>query len=239
MRLYSTNRVVNISPGDRYGRFKIVREVPSYSYQRKFECRCDCGERRIVWMTGLRSGSSQSCGCRAKEIRTNSRCNLKHGFLTRKETSGLYHVYHDMMRRCYNPEDAAYPNYGGRGITVCKTWRNPSQGLSKFIAWNGSLVSEHRYQAGKYIDRINNNAGYSPRNCCWSTKSQQNRNTRNTVRVKFKGKDRALVDVYEELVDAGRIPAGVSFRIVYVRMKKGANLQEALYTPYRFRGKLS
>lgn len=27
-----------------------------------------------------------------------------------------------MRRRCLNPENQAYENYGGRGITICKRW---------------------------------------------------------------------------------------------------------------------
>src|SRR5205085_879200 len=34
----------------------------------------------------------------------------------------MYREYHDMRQRCCNPNNKDYPNYGGRGITVCERW---------------------------------------------------------------------------------------------------------------------
>ena len=34
----------------------------------------------------------------------------------------LYWRYHKMLDRCRNPNNEAYSNYGGRGITVCDRW---------------------------------------------------------------------------------------------------------------------
>ena len=233
MRLYTPGKKVIMSPGDRYGRFCIIREVSSPSAIRKFECECDCGVRRVVWMNALRSGASQSCGCRAQDIRYSLQCNLKHGYLANATTARLYHVHYDMMKRCYNQEDAAYKSYGGRGIGICKAWRNSNTGLVSFIAWNNTLPKDERWQRGRSIDRINNERGYSPSNCRWATHSQQCRNMRTTLRIRFGGKTRALADVYDELKAARRIPANISLRIVYVRIKKGVPVKDALFTPHR------
>ena len=34
------------------------------------------------------------------------------------------HLAHkNMLDRCYNPKNASFTNYGGRGITVCDEWK--------------------------------------------------------------------------------------------------------------------
>jgi len=36
-------------------------------------------------------------------------------------------VYSNMIKRCYNKNNADYSYYGGRGITVCDEWHNDRQ----------------------------------------------------------------------------------------------------------------
>jgi hypothetical protein len=71
-----------------------------------------------------------------------------------------------------NPNNRAYANYGGRGITVCDRWLGP-EGLAHFIEDMGERPGK-RYT----LDRVNNEEGYSPENCQWRTWDAQAKNKR-------------------------------------------------------------
>ena len=76
-----------------------------------------------------------------------------------------------MLTRCGNPKFPAYPDYGGRGITVCARWKGP-KGFQHFLADMGERPR------GKTIDRKDVNGNYEPKNCRWATKHVQRVNQR-------------------------------------------------------------
>jgi hypothetical protein len=76
-----------------------------------------------------------------------------------------------MKWRCANPNCPGYINYGGRGIVVCKEWEDDYSAFRDWAIANG-------YSEGLQIDRKNNNKGYSPENCRFVTRSQNNKNRR-------------------------------------------------------------
>ena len=80
-------------------------------------------------------------------------------------------IHRSMLSRCYNPNNKGYKNYGGRGISVCDRWLG-DDGFNNFIADMGRCPDKLS------IDRIDNDKGYYPDNCRWTTYSIQNINKR-------------------------------------------------------------
>jgi len=104
-------------------------------------------------------------------IDSRGRERTTHGHARAGQKSATYNTWIAMTARCYNPNIPDFQKYGARGITVCNRWRHS---FENFLADMGERP------AGRTIDRINNNRGYTPSNCRWATKSEQCRNTRQT-----------------------------------------------------------
>lgn len=63
-------RLSNLSPGDRFGRWTVLRRV---SVGRLYVCRCDCGTQRSIYPNQLTRGKTKSCGCLQREITARMR----------------------------------------------------------------------------------------------------------------------------------------------------------------------
>ena len=89
------------------------------------------------------------------------------------QTVRLFYVWKSMKERCYGKSNPSYPDYGGRGIYVCDTWRTNFLAFCRWMLNNGSVL-------GTQIDRVNNDGPYCPENCRVTTPSENMRNRRNT-----------------------------------------------------------
>jgi len=99
-----------------------------------------------------------------------------------QQNKRLYWVWADMLSRCRNPQHKAFENYGGRGVFVCAEW-------SVFDAFMSDMGERPE---GHSLDRIDNNGPYSPENCRWATRKEQNSNRRNCIMVETCGKQVTL-----------------------------------------------
>lgn len=152
-----------------------------------WECQCDCGNTIVVRKDSLEGGYVKSCGCMEKKYK-------KHGH----SHTRLYGIFHNMKDRCYNPNNQAYPSYGGRGITICPEWLQDG-GVEKFIKWfyeNGYIDGKSR--AEQSIDRKDNDKEYSPDNCRWVNKDIQNYNKRCTRKIVIDGEEKTILDLHNE-----------------------------------------
>lgn len=163
-----------IEPNTKIGRWTIISRIIKLnkSNQAQYFCRCDCGTEKSVSAFRLRNGSSKSCGCLAREL--SSKRLTTHGLTNHP----LFSIWNTMMNRCYNKKTKAYPDYGGRGIYVCKRWHD----VSLFIKDNAPVSKK-----GLSIDRVDNDKEYSPANTRFITRREQALNRRSNVNITYKG----------------------------------------------------
>ena len=159
-------------------------------------CQCSCGNTKELPSTNIKTGKTKSCGCLAKEI---AKARLfKHGQSTTRE----YNTWHHMKQRCLDPAYKQYGDYGGRGITISKKWMK----FENFLADMGTCPEDH------FLDRIDNDKGYSKRNCRWVTRTVNNNNRRNSVKVN----GMTITEVAEQLY--------VSRDVMKCRLQRNPNL---------------
>lgn len=156
---------LEIKVGDTFGRWTVLEEAEPIVYRcgnrnctkRRVKVQCECGCQRTLISSDLKRGKSQGCNACARR---------KHGYFRHP----LYHVIGDAIKRCHDKSDV---NYGGRGISVCREWEN-DRGL--FVEWGLA----HGWEQGLDLDRINNNANYTPDNCRFVSRRENLSNRRIT-----------------------------------------------------------
>jgi hypothetical protein len=152
------------------------------------------------------TGNTRSCGCLHRDR------VITHGLSKCPE----YTIWIGMRRRCEDPDDKGFKNYGGRGITVCPDWRD----FARFLADVGPRPSTKHS-----LERRDNAAGYAAENVVWATDAEQNRNMRPNVVVTYAGRTMILTD-WALRIGLSRITLGK-------RLRAGWSPERAMTTPSR------
>ena len=180
--------------GQKFGKLTALYPVADKSHRARWHCVCECGNEKDILQQNLSNGHVRSCGCILSESSTE---RIKHynnslGRETHDETkTRLYRIWIGIKTRCSSGTD--YPNYGGRGITICEEW------VHSFTAFRNWSIN-NGYSDSLTIDRIDVNGNYCPENCRWVNMSIQEYNKRKSTRntsgitgVSFNKKDKRWV----------------------------------------------
>jgi len=163
--------------GKTFGKLTVLeryKENDKYGKPQWF-CKCSCGTETVVLGNNLRLGFSKSCGCETRKRASDSLTT--HGFTKGGKIQRFYRIWAGMIQRCTNPNQPAFFYYGHRGINVCEGWFNFESFKNDMYDSYLNHVKEHG-EKNTSIDRIDNDKGYSPDNCRWSTHNKQVINTR-------------------------------------------------------------
>ncbi len=181
-----------------FGRLTVVSEGPRDKNRRQVICKCSCGTTVCLDIYNIKRGLIKSCGCFRREFR---RHNQTHG----RGGTPEHNAWKRIVQRTTNPRNPSFPDYGGRGITMCDEWKNS---FATFLHDMGERPSPKHS-----IDRIDVNGNYEPNNCRWATHQQQANNRRTNRHVFYKG-------VKMTVSDAARA-AGLKPQVVRDRIRRG------------------
>lgn len=151
-----------------------------------------------------------------KKIKANKLKKEKAGIIGKINEDPLYYTFHGMHSRCENKSHSSYKNYGGRGISVCKEWSGKN-GFFNFKKW----AVNNGWSKELSIDRKDNNKGYCPNNCKFSTRIEQNFHRRSNIYYEYCGVN----------IPLGMIAKleNIKYGLLYTRVrKKGMSVAEAL-----------
>ncbi len=190
-----------------FGRLTIV-SFSHYSKQQKpfWEAKCECGKTITISSVSLKQYQANSCGCIKRQKITNP--NI-HGLSNNR----IFKIWTGMIQRCYNPKAPKFEDYGGRGIIVCERWLFSFQNFANDMRLPPSN--------GHTLDRKEVNGNYEPLNCKWSTRKEQQRNKRDTVKLTIHGMS-AMIDVWSNIT-------GVKKQTIITRYYRGYSDYECIY----------
>lgn len=127
-----------------------------------------------------------------------------------------YAVWASMRNRCNNPNNHAYENYGGRGISVCERW---STYLNFLEDMGRRPTSKHS------LDRVDNNGDYSKENCKWATRVEQENNKRSNAIICIDGE-------CQTASNWSRV-SGIQSGTILKRLSEGVEPRSAVYGELR------
>lgn len=208
--------VINLT-NRKFGRLEVISFAGVNKHgQARWLCICQCGSRKIIGGQKLQMGNTVSCGCWRDEHLQKGRKKL----VERQTTHGKSHtrehgIWRNIIYRCHTSTSPSYPNYGARGISVCKRWRGSFRLFLKDMG--RGPTNQHT------IDRIDNDGNYEPGNCRWATRKEQANNRSNSTKISYKGETKTI----SQWASVYCIPQPLLRR----RLSKGWDIDRALTVP--------
>lgn len=112
--------------------------------------------------------------------------------MVKRNGNPIYTTFQSMKERCRNKNNKQWDRYGGRGIKVCDRWLEPYVGFLNFVSDMGERP------AGHSLDRIDNDGDYSPENCRWASRKEQQLNREITRKIVIEGVEYRASEIAEK-----------------------------------------
>lgn len=138
----------------------------------------------------------------------------RHGYA--HPNNKTYNTWWGMIARCEKKSHKSYFRYGGRGITVCREWR---QDFAIFLRDMGEALP------GLTLGRIDNDGPYCKENCRWETMKEQMNNRSSNRMVTAFGETKTLQQWCDKF--------NLKNSTVYRRIKRGWDIETALTAKVR------
>lgn len=137
--------------GQIFGRLTVLQYIGIKWDCANWLCGCRCGWYTECTIADLRRKSKpkRSCG----------KCYADHRWPSE------WLAWRNMQIRCYSETSEDYKNYGARGITVAKEWR---EDFFNFLEYMG-LKEDPKLT----LERLDVNGNYEPGNCVWADRYTQ------------------------------------------------------------------
>lgn len=174
-----------------------------------WNCQCVCGAMKVLRGRDLKTEPTVNCGCQSERLRKER--VTTHGHSVHGTRSREYRSWGAMKNRCLRESHPDYHNYGGRGISICPEWVDS---FETFLS-NMGICPE-----GYSLDRKDVDGDYTPENCCWASRKEQDRNKRNTIWVVWQGEKVQLRTLAERF--------GIDRNLVKTRYRAGWPLSRIL-----------
>lgn len=125
----------------------------------------------------------------------------------------IYSIWRGMRQRC---ADATNKYHGGKGIRVCRLWRDDFEAFERWSLANG-------YRDDATIDRKNSNRHYTPANCRWTDGFGQALTNSRNRKLHWNGRLYSTGELAKKF--------GIKRQTLNNRLTKGWGLKKALAVP--------
>ena len=157
--------------GKKFSLLTVIEEIKPIKKIRQYICKCDCGRFIKKSRSNIISkNKNKSCGCMSNIWRAEAK--RTHG----ERYTLLYKVWQGVKSRSVNSgtfnDRKQHDEYKRKNITMCEEWLK----YENFSKW--AKETGYSENSNLSIDRKDNEKGYYPENCRWTTANIQARNTK-------------------------------------------------------------
>lgn len=202
--------------GKVFGRLTVLRAAEQRSKQGYIQwvCQCNCRDKTIIVVPSykLKYGHTRSCGCLQRDTVIQMNRDREKNPAADRDTR-LYRVWRGIRARTSYESQLSYKNYGGRGISICDEWHDDFSAFRNWALANG-------YSDDLTIDRLDIDGDYTPDNCRWATRKEQNNNQRSNIRLSFDGETHTASQWAEIM--------GITKDCIYKRIRRGYTIEAIL-----------